>query len=114
MNKHFSIGGSVGVLRSRFESYSSGKELLVNKSIVRVVSVVEVSEVSVHFNFVSIESYRGVSLGSSVVPVEFHISCSGILLSEGNGRLSLSVFAASGPVILKVPRPVVFDEIGFG
>jgi len=113
VNKHFSIGSSVGVFRSGFEGNSSGKELLVNKSVVRVVSVVEVSEVSDNFDFVSVESNGGVGWRGSIVPVEFHISGSGFLLSEGNRRLTLSVFAASIPVFLEVPGPVVFNEIRF-
>jgi len=78
-----------------------------------VVSVVEVSEISVQFDFMSIEANYGVFLSSSVVPVEFHISNSGFFFSEGNGGLSLSIFTGSSPFFLVVPAPVVFGEIGF-
>jgi len=78
-----------------------------------VVSVVEISEISVQFDFMSVKANYGVFLSSSVVPVEFHISGSSFLLSEGNRRLTLSVFAASIPVFLEVPGPVVFNEIRF-
>jgi len=50
-----------------------------------VESVVEASEVSIDFNLVSVEPNDGVSLRSSIVPVEFHVSISSILLRESNG-----------------------------
>lgn len=91
MNEHFSVGMGVGMFGVRFEGDFGGLEFLRFKSFSRVVSIDKVSEVSIQFDFMSIETDNRVFRSSSIMPVKFHISNSGFFLFEGNRGLSLSI-----------------------